>query len=69
MARICTSELERIAGRGSRKQGLPFLDGHAKEVEKNRTQLRNQYDAYRRAQGNAAEPRLRAEYKEAKAKA
>ena len=62
MACICTSELERIAG-------LPFLDGHAKEAEKNRTQLRNKYDACRRAQGTAAEPRLRAEYKEAKAKA
>ena len=69
MACIYTSELERIAGRGSRRQGLPFLDGHAKEVEQNRTQLRNKYDACRRAQGTAAEPRLRAEYKEAKAKA
>ena len=69
VACICTSELERIAGRGSRRQGLPFLDGHAKEVEKNRTQLRNQYDSYRRAQGTAAVPRLRAEYEEAKAKA
>ena len=64
VACICTSELERIAGRGSRRQGLPFLDGHVKEVEQNRTQLRNQYDACRRALGTAAEPRLRAEYKE-----
>ena len=40
VACICTSELERIAGRGSRRQGLPFLDGHAKEVEQIRTQLR-----------------------------
>ena len=69
VACICTSELERLVGRGSRRQGLPFLDGHAKDVEKNRTQLRQQYDAYRRTQGTAAEPRLRAEYKEAKAKA
>ena len=69
VACICTSELERLAGRGSRRQGLPFLDGHAKEVEKNRTQLRYQYDAYRRVQGTDAEPRLRGEYKEAKAKA
>ena len=42
---------------------------HTKEVEENRIQLRHKYDAYRRAQGTAAEPRLRAEYKEAKAKA
>ena len=69
VACICTSELERLAGRGSRRQGLPFLDGHAKDVEKNRTQLRQQYDAYRRAQGTTAEPRLRAKYKDAKAKA
>ena len=69
VACICTSEPERLAGRGSRRQGLLFLNGHSKEVEKNRTQLRHQYDAYRCAHGTAAEPRLRAEYKEAKAKA
>ena len=69
VAGICTSELERRAGRGPRRQGLPSLDGHTKEVEENRIQLRHKYDAYRRAQGTAAEPRLRAEYKEAKAKA
>ena len=28
VACICTSEPERLAGRGSRRQGLLFLDGH-----------------------------------------
>ena len=41
MAKRCTKEMEKLAGRGRLVKGTPYMDGHHKQVVEGRERMRN----------------------------